>query len=115
MTKTMDGTAQGTTLSHQTASRKHLQSLRVAGQARLEPWHSMEKSGELSDAAWRSGGLDGTTRQGQGKTLDFQAFWRVCSRKRADWTCWHFSRWLRCLGWSGPGLRRFLCKQTRKL
>jgi hypothetical protein len=50
----------------------------------------MEKSGELSDAAWRSGGFDGTTRQGQGKTLDFQAVWRVWSRKRADWTCWHF-------------------------
>ena len=39
------------TLSHPTACPKHLQSLRVAAQARLEPWHSIEKSGEPSDAA----------------------------------------------------------------
>src|ERR1039457_5253460 len=43
--KPMDGTAQWTTLKP-TASPKHLQSLRVAAQARLEPWHSIEKSGE---------------------------------------------------------------------
>jgi hypothetical protein len=43
----------------------------------LEPWHSIEKSGEPSDAAWRSGGFDGLTRQGQGKTLDFSAVWRL--------------------------------------
>jgi hypothetical protein len=48
----------------------------------LEPWHSIEKSGEPSDAAWRSGGFDGTTRQGQGKTLDFSAVWRVPPQKR---------------------------------
>ena len=59
----MDGAAQWTTLttlttlSHPTTSPKHFQSLRVAGQARLEPWHSIEKSGEPSDAAWRSGGV----------------------------------------------------------
>ena len=59
------------------ASPEHLQSLRIAAQARLEPWHSIEKSGEPSDAAWRSGGFDGTSRQGQGKTLDFPAVWRL--------------------------------------
>jgi hypothetical protein len=48
----------------------------------LEPWHSSEKSGELSDAAWRSGGFDGTTWQGQGKTLDFPAVWRLPPQKR---------------------------------
>src|ERR1035438_1154646 len=39
------------TLSQPTASPKHLQSLRVAAQARLEPWHCIEKSGEPSDGA----------------------------------------------------------------
>src|ERR1035437_6635426 len=58
---------------HPKATPKHLQSLRVAAQGRLEPWHSIEKSGEPCAAAWRSGGFDGTTRQGQGKTLDFPA------------------------------------------
>jgi hypothetical protein len=48
----------------------------------LEPWHSIEKSGEPSDAAWRSGGFDGTTRQGHGKTLDFPAVWRLPPQKR---------------------------------
>jgi hypothetical protein len=48
----------------------------------LEPWHSIEKSGEPSDAAWRSGGFDGTTRQGQGKSLDFPAVWRLPPQKR---------------------------------
>jgi hypothetical protein len=48
----------------------------------LEPWHSIEKSGEPSDAAWRSGGSDGTSRQGQGKTLDFPAVWRLPPQKR---------------------------------
>jgi hypothetical protein len=43
----------------------------------LEPWHSIEKSGELSDAVWRCGGFDGTSEQGQGKTLDFPAIWRL--------------------------------------
>jgi hypothetical protein len=47
--------AQWTTLrlpsGYPTASPKQLQSLRVAAQARLEPWHSIEKSGEPSDAA----------------------------------------------------------------
>jgi hypothetical protein len=47
----------------------------------LEPWHSIEKSGEPSDAAWRSGGFDGTSRQGQGKTLDFPAVWRLPPQK----------------------------------
>ena len=84
----MDGAAQWTTLttlttlSHPTTSPKHFQSLRVAGQARLEPWHSIEKSGEPIDAAWRSGGFGGTTRQGQGKTLDFPAVWRLPPQKR---------------------------------
>ena len=48
----------------------------------MEPWHSIEKSGEPSDAAWRSGGFDVTTRQGQGKTLDFPAVWRLPPQKR---------------------------------
>jgi hypothetical protein len=48
----------------------------------LEPWHSIEKSGEPNDATWRSGGFDGTSRQGQGKTLDFLAVWRLPPQKR---------------------------------
>jgi hypothetical protein len=48
----------------------------------LEPWHSIEKSGEPSDAAWRSGGFDVTTRQSQGKTLDFSAVRRLPPQKR---------------------------------
>jgi hypothetical protein len=43
---------------------------------------NIEKSGEPSDAAWRSGGFDGTTRQGQGKILDFPAVWRLPPQKR---------------------------------
>jgi hypothetical protein len=48
----------------------------------LEPWHSIEKSAEPSEAAWHCGGFDGTTRQGQGKTLDFAADWRLPPPKR---------------------------------
>ena len=48
----------------------------------LGAWHSIEKSGEPGDAAWRSDEFDGTTQRGQGKTLDFPAVWRLPRQKR---------------------------------
>jgi hypothetical protein len=66
----------------------------------LEPWHSIEKSGEPSDAAWRSGGFDDTTRQGQGNTLDFPAVWRSPPQKRTFARRTVAKPWL----WLGPQL-----------